>query len=325
MDTTPLQQQKTGTFEPPSLILLNLKMCLTERKEANGVVKANELSLRELKIVKLNARVDTITREAVATSVKNEQTLALEFVHSQQQVTALTAGAPVYQLRSSPLVYVYGIVGLGLIVLGVTHLHPLVSLLCIVTTFLGYDFYSGILHVVLDHPSNIAIPVIGQACLEFQWHHSIPDDLVRNDFVDVCGDLNVVIGIITGINLFLAFLQRDLLMSSIAHLLCGMKIFMAYYGQFSHRSAHSAGSRLSPIAKFLQKWGFMVSTKDHLRHHQSPFDEAYCLIGFCNPLIDAMRKTTHSNAAWLSLFIVWSIFDTYAYIHLVEMATSLVA
>lgn len=34
---------------------------------------------------------------------------------------------------------------------------------------------SGVLHVVLDHPANIALPFFGQACLEFQWHHHIPD------------------------------------------------------------------------------------------------------------------------------------------------------
>lgn len=34
---------------------------------------------------------------------------------------------------------------------------------------------SGVLHVVLDHPGNIALPFFGQACLEFQWHHHVPD------------------------------------------------------------------------------------------------------------------------------------------------------
>jgi hypothetical protein len=39
--------------------------------------------------------------------------------------------------------------------------------------------------------------------LNFSGIHS-GDDLVRKDFVDVCGDLNVVIGIISAINLFSA-------------------------------------------------------------------------------------------------------------------------
>jgi hypothetical protein len=307
------------------------KMCLVDKAvaELKAVENASELKLepsatpRELKIIKLNDRVARITDERIAEAKKQKTELALEFVHSQQPMTALTAGAPVYVIRSAPLVYFYLSLGVILFLMGVSQLHPLVSLACIATMFLGYDIYSGILHVVLDHPSNIALPVLGQACFEFQWHHSIPDDLVRKDFVDVCGDLNVVIGIISAINLVL--LRDFVLTSSVAHVLCGTKIFMAYFGQFSHRSAHSVGSRLSFAAKWLQKTGFMISTKNHMDHHQAPFDVDYCLIGVCNPIIDTMRKVTHSNTAWLALFFVWSIFDLYAYIHLIEMAAAYVA
>jgi hypothetical protein len=278
---------------------------------------------RELKIIKLNERVTNITNAKIAESEKKNEELALEFVHSQQQMTALTAGLPVYVTRSAPLVCFYLALGVVLFTMGVSQLNPLVSLVCIGTMFLGYDIYSGILHVVLDHPSNIALPVLGQACFEFQWHHSIPDDLVRKDFVDVCGDLNVVIGIISAINLFL--LRDFVFTSSVAHVLCGSKIFMAYFGQFSHRSAHSVGTKLSAPAKFLQKFGFMISTKDHMDHHKPPYEEDYCLIGVCNPIIDAMRKVTHSNTAWMSVFLVWSIFDLYAYIHIIEMAVTYVS
>jgi hypothetical protein len=278
---------------------------------------------RELKIIKLNERVTSITNAKIAESEKKNEELALEFVHSQQAMTALTAGLPVYVTRSAPLVYFYLALGIVLFVMGASQLNLFVSLVCIGTMFLGYDIYSGILHVVLDHPSNIALPVLGQACFEFQWHHSIPDDLVRKDFVDVCGDLNVVIGIISAINLFL--LRDFVFTSSVAHVLCGSKIFMAYFGQFSHRSAHSVGTRLSAPAKWLQNMGFMISTKDHMDHHKPPYEEDYCLIGVCNPIIDAMRKVTHSNTAWLSIFLVWSIFDLYAYIHLIEMAVTYVS
>jgi hypothetical protein len=304
-------------------------MCLVD-KTAVGLKASNKASSevkpigtatsRELKIIKLNERVTDVTNAKIAESEKKNEELTLEFVHSQQSMTALTAGLPVYVIRSAPLVYFYLALGVVLFIMGASQLNPLVSLVCMGTMFLGYDIYSGILHVVLDHPSNIALPVLGQACLEFQWHHSIPDDIVRKDFVDVCGDLNVVIGIISAINLFL--LRDFVFTSSVAHVLCGSKIFMAYFGQFSHRSAHSVGTRLSAPAKWLQKTGFMISTKDHMNHHKPPYEEDYCLVGVCNPIIDAMRKVTHSNTAWLSIFFVWSIFDLYAYIHLIEMAVT---
>ena len=72
-------------------------------------------------------------------------------------------------------------------------------LLCSLTSYLGYDLYSGILHVMMDHPDNISMPILGQACLEFQWHHTIPSDIVRKDFIYVCGDINMAVVILVPI------------------------------------------------------------------------------------------------------------------------------
>lgn len=274
-------------------------------------------SARALKIAKLNERVKVLTARAVARSQANGTKLEPEFEHAQHAMTVVTAGYPIYQLRYAPLVYAYTLIAASFFVCGASQLHPLVSLACVGAMFLCYDIYSGITHVVFDHPDNIALPILGQPCLEFQWHHSIPDDLVRKDFVDVCGDLNTVMAIVIAINLCLLPLD-----SGVGLLLGGLKIFMAYFGQFSHRSAHSVGKSLGPVAKQLQQMGIMVSTKDHISHHQPPYDVDFCLIGPCNVLIDGMRKVTQCNALWMSLFLLWSIFDVYALTHAVEKAAN---
>ena len=93
---------------------------------------------------------------------------------------------------------------------------------------------------------------------------------------------------------------------------------MAYFGQFSHKSAHAYGSARTKFATWLQKMGFMISAKDHMAHHKPPHDIDFCLIGLCNPIIDAMRSLTTNNVAWLSLFFVWSIFDLVGYVKIVE-------
>merc|ERR1712161_128883 len=129
-----------------------------------------------------------------------------------------------------------------------------------------------------DHPSNIALPILGQPCLEFQWHHAIPDDLVRKSFIDVCGDLNVVVLIVIGINLCLLDLEKP---SGVAFVIGGMKLFMAVW---------------------LQKYGFMISPKEHMAHHKPPHDLDFCLIGLCNPIIDLLRKITTNNMIWLIVF-----------------------
>jgi hypothetical protein len=53
----------------------------------------------------------------------------------------------------------------------------------------------------------------------------------------------------------------------------------------------------------------MISTKEHSLHHTPPYELDFCLVGVCNPIIDAMRKVTTHPTVWLSLLVVWSIVD----------------
>mmetsp|Transcript_2996 Transcript_2996/g.6357 ORF Transcript_2996/g.6357 Transcript_2996/m.6357 type:complete len:317 (-) Transcript_2996:666-1616(-) len=284
----------------------------------NMTVADNKPSRKEERLRQidaLNDRVTKLTKAAIANSQKSGIPLDPEYVHAQQPMTILIAGTPVYQLRSAELVYLYTTMALCLIAVGASKISLAATVLSMVTMFVGYDLYSGVLHVVLDHPGNIALPILGQPCLEFQWHHAIPDDLVRKDFVDVCGDLNVVVLILTAINLVLLDIQNA---SGVAMVVGGMKLVMAYFGQFSHRSAHSFGMSRAPVADWLQAKGFMISPKDHMAHHKPPHDLDFCLIGLCNPVIDVMRSVTTNNALWLALFLVWSIFDVVLFVKFVE-------
>lgn len=293
-----------------------------KNENENDINKSSKLSSswkeeRRQQIDALNDRVEKLTKVAIEDSKKSGKPLALEYVHAQQPMTTLVAGVPVYQMRSATLVYLYLMGTSVLIIWGMTKLSFFATALSMVTIFVGYDFYSGMLHVVLDHPSNIALPILGQPCLEFQWHHAIPDDLVRKDFVDVCGDLNVVVLILAAINLF--FFRDIQNPSAVAMVIGGMKLWMAYFGQFSHKSAHSFGKSRAPVAEWLQRYGFMISPKDHMAHHKPPHDLDFCLIGLCNPIIDLLRnKVTTNNTIWLTAFLIWSVFDILAYVKFVE-------
>jgi hypothetical protein len=270
---------------------------------------------RKRQIDALNDRVEKLTEVAIANSKKSGKPLDPEYVYSQQPMTTLVAGKPVYQMRSAVMVYLYSLSTFVLIACGISKLSLFASALSLAIIFLGYDLYSGVLHVVLDHPDNIGLPILGQPCLEFQWHHAIPDDLVKKDFVDVCGDLNVVVLILAIINCLLLDIQKA---SGVAMVIGGMKLWMAYFGQFSHRSAHSFGRSNPAIANWLQKYGFMISPKAHLSHHKPPHDKDFCLIGICNPIIETMRAITTNSTVWLAMFLVWSVFDIVAYVMFVE-------
>jgi len=271
---------------------------------------------RQRQVDALNVRVQKLTKVAIANAEKSGKPLDPEYVFAQQPMTTLVAGTPVYQVRSAELVYLYCLGATVLIVCGMSRISFLATAMSMMIMFLGYDLYSGVLHVVLDHPDNISLPILGQPCLEFQWHHAIPDDLVRKDFADVCGDLNVVILIMTIINCYLLDVTNP---SGVSMVIGGMKLYMAYFGQYSHRSAHSF-ARNAPVAEWLQKKGIMISPKDHLSHHKAPHDTDFCLIGLCNPIIMAMRDVTINNAVWLSMFLVWSVIDMVVYVNFVEWA-----
>jgi hypothetical protein len=123
--------------------------------------------------------------------------------------------------------------------------------------------------------------------------------------IDQVGDLNVVSCILTGIHLaYSANMGTDVL----AMQLTGFKLWMAYFGQFSHRSAHTH-TKLHPVAEALQSTGVMISTKDHRSHHTPPHDTDFCLIGVMNPILAAVRRISTNRHLWLVAFLAYSVFD----------------
>jgi len=257
------------------------------------------------KIDKLNETVARKTKQAVEAARGGKAQLAPEHVASGRKMSVAYSGFPVYQPRSHALVWAYCCVASLMLARGAPQLGVPMTVLCAAVMFLAYDLYSGVLHVVLDHPGNIALPFFGQACLEFQWHHHIPDDICKKDFWDVLGDLNVVVGLLTAIH-FCWSSQWGA--DPLALVLTGCKLFMAYFGQYSHKSAHNVNHR-GPVAKALQRAGLMISTKEHARHHAPPYELDFCLVGVCNPVIDAMRQVTTHPTVWLGLLVVWSVVD----------------
>lgn len=305
-------------------------MCVPPRSSGQTEAQANRMPSpapkdsamswreeRKRQIEALNERVEKLTNVAISNAQKSGKPLDPEYVYAQQPMTILVAGTPVYQMRCAPMVYLYFMAASVLIAVGISKISLVATAMSMAIIFVGYDLYSGVLHVVLDHPGNISLPILGQPCLEFQWHHAIPDDLVRKNFVDTCGDLNTVVLILAVINCILLDIQKA---SGVAMVIGGMKLWMGYFGQFSHMSAHSSGRQRSPVANWLQKYGFMISSKEHLAHHKPPHDLDFCLIGLCNPIIDAMRSVTTNSRVWLALFLVWSVFDVVVYVNFVEWA-----
>lgn len=251
-------------------------------------------------IAALNAIVTVKTGEAARAAAASGKPLAPEFS------AVFERGQTVYFHRVKLMVGVYSSIAAWMISVGLRELGALPVLLMAGIMFVFYDYYSGVLHIVLDHPNHINLPIIGQGCLEFQWHHHIPDDIVSKSFLEVCGDLNVVVGLLA-VTHYLYTSERGT--KAVPLTLTGLKLVMAYWGQFSHRMAHTVHGRPAWVRR-LQAQGLCVSFKDHHAHHTPPHNSNFCLLGLCNGLLEWTLKHVVSHpTVWLGLFLIVSALD----------------
>jgi hypothetical protein len=88
----------------------------------------------------------------------------------------------VYQERSHAAVYFFWAVIAACLCLSPS---PAYLALSLGLMLVYVDFYGAVLHVVLDHAPFVDLPIISAGCLEFQWHHAIPSDIVSKPFVEV--------------------------------------------------------------------------------------------------------------------------------------------
>lgn len=123
---------------------------------------------------------------------------------------------------------VYFIVRYGLLECGFA---PTLGAFCLM--FFVLDFYSGVLHVVLDDEWNMNVPLLSQPAMEFQYHHHIPDDGCSRPFVEGMGDLNFIIGL--HLSLFIGLFLRGEGQDKMLLTAGAWKMLLAYWGIWNHR------------------------------------------------------------------------------------------
>lgn len=222
------------------------------------------------------------------------------------EIDAVRKGAVVYKHRSRLAVYGLTILSTYWFISGLLFLDPIVSLLMIAFFWVYCDFYSGVLHIVLDNPNNINLPVVGPGALEFQFHHLIPHDIAQKPFVEVCGDLNVPALIPCALLSLIPY-------APFLRYIYSLKLFYAYYGQYSHRMAHTPAGKRPDWVKQLQKYGFLITSPDHWLHH-STFTENFTInTGICNQILNTWTQRIQNSWFWLILFLSMSAFDAYTF------------
>lgn len=247
-------------------------------------------------------RLNSIVQEKVKKFV--EESASTNKPLSAEVKAVLEGNHTVYRKRFTAFPVMMTIFGVCVILFNFSWVTPL----AFVASFVWYDFFSGVLHIVLDNPDFINLPLLGQPCLEFQWHHHIPNDLSSKSFLEVCGDLNVVILILSTIYLapMIGFEYR----SPIALTLVGCKLIMSYFGQLCHCMSHTPVHKRPQWVIYLQDAGLMISPKEHGLHHQS-YDGSFCIgSGLCNPALTWLLDNFTSNKwFWLAFFFVSIVAD----------------
>lgn len=248
--------------------------------------------------LKSNGGKDISKQEKVEESNKNCDDPVIQVASLPKIYDGIVrAGTPIYVSRLHFPVLAFSTLALGLIGWGLYDTNIAIFSSCLIAAIVGYDFLSGFLHVVFDDTRNLHIPILGQPCLEFQMHHYFPTDLVQRDFLDVCGDLNFVVTFLTIWNLCIL----DIRNSPISRFMAGFKMLMAYYGQFSHRAAHTPSSSKNVLVEALRSLNIMIPLEKHRSHHRPPHDKDYCLIGVCNPVVNFLYSQVTTNR-WFWMF-----------------------
>jgi ubiquitin-conjugating enzyme E2 variant len=189
----------------------------------------------------------------------------------------------------------------------------MITLASLTIMFFYYDLFSGVLHIVLDEPAFIGTPVIGDGCLEFQWHHHIPDDLAQKSYLEVCGDLNLALFII-GLKDLVLFRGT----SAVPLCLWASKMLMAYFGQLCHVMSHTPKAKRPEWVIALQDAGVMLSAKEHLIHH-TKYDGNFCIgSGVFNPLLSTLRPYG-DKYTWLVVFLLCGVFDVYLFEKMIKL------
>jgi hypothetical protein len=269
----------------------------------NTGTAATELDRRKESYANMNDWLNVLVRRRIAQAYENDEPLPEEMAWVAENDHS------VYQRRFKPFVLLivaaslYGILQAS---------NPLACLVVFVAMYFYIDFYSGVLHVVLDNPRFVRLPLIGVPCVEFQWHHTFAYDISTRRLLDVWGDLNVLLFVKS------LFLFGICGFTSTAFMVAGVGYFWGYANQFSHRLAHTAPRHRPKLATWLQKHHILLPPAVHHTHHAT-YDQAFPVLnGHSRRLIQAMLRIVPNGYFWLVLFLVLTALDLVAIVWLVD-------
>mmetsp|Transcript_16121 Transcript_16121/g.39582 ORF Transcript_16121/g.39582 Transcript_16121/m.39582 type:complete len:321 (+) Transcript_16121:34-996(+) len=143
------------------------------------------------------------------------------------------------------------------------------------------DLMSGVIHWATDNYGNINTPVVGTVCAAFQGHHKAPWTITHRSFFNNVHKIAktalpmVAVAVATLPPVGAAFVS--------------FLLYTQLLAQELHRWSHCLPGELSPWQREVQGSGLVLSRREHLAHHQAPFDSHYSIfLGWTNRLTDRL-------------------------------------
>ena len=147
------------------------------------------------------------------------------------------------------------------------------------------DFVSGLVHWAADTWGRETFPVLGRRLLRpFRVHHVNPDDFLRRRFLDVNGDVAVIV---VPILLSALAFPTAAAWGRAAEVFVGAFCLVGLPTNQVHQWAHFR--EVPRVVGWLQRSGLILGRRAHARHHVAPFARDYCIAtGWCNGALTAI-------------------------------------
>jgi hypothetical protein len=228
----------------------------------------------------------------------NKRSKEIAEIDNSKNWDQIRAGTDVYMTRISIIPYLVTLAGAFFIARMYWFCGVLPSMFVNLCMFIYADFKGGVVHVVLDEPENINLPLLGPGALEFQMHHAIPRDNVIKPYIQMLGDLNTIVVICCSLVIFLGHTDP------LAMGLLSSIILFSYVGQYAHRASHMSKKMRPQWVQTLQRWHILLPPGDHAKHHKTYDDNFPILNGWTAPFFSwAVKKTTNR---WFWLVMLFS-------------------
>lgn len=150
-------------------------------------------------------------------------------------------------------------------------------LLDIVLAYIIADFTAGLVHFLCDNFGDENTPYLGKSIIKsFREHHEKPFTITQHDFLEVNGSNILASSILLAIYFHLINITEIYLLVILDSLIIFFTFFIVLTNQI-HCWAHQKSNTIPKFIRILQKYGVILSPKNHQIHHTYPYDEYYCV------------------------------------------------